>query len=220
MMAWAHSVRAVCAAFGTAGSLAVAAGAASAAPLVDVSPAAGLRSGDVITVAGSGFDPDAGYYVSTCIAGSAGPAGPRCVGGSPQQGTSLWVTNDPEAPGTAIPLSSAGTFEVELTVETTGNGVDCREDECAVTVYFDHVNGFGTVHESPLEFAAATVPPTAEPAGTTAREPLGVNGGGAAESATEAAGDSSALAWTALAAASIVIVAGGIAIVTRRRARG
>ncbi|AEF40404.1 neocarzinostatin apoprotein domain-containing protein [Hoyosella subflava] len=220
MTAWAHSVRAVSAAVCTVGTLVAAAGAASAAPRVDVSPGTALRSGDVVTVAGSGFDPDAGYYVSTCIAGSAGPAGPRCVGGSPQQGTFMWVTNNPEAPGTAIPLSDAGTFETDLTVETTGNGVDCREDECAVTVYYDYVNGFGTVFESPLEFTAAGAPTTAKPPGTTVREPLGVNGGGTGRSATEAADDSSPLAWTALAAASILIVAGGIAILTRRRARG
>lgn len=180
---------------------------AAAEPTVEVSATEGLAAGDSVTVSGVGFDPQAGYYVSTCVVGSSGPAGPTCVGGASMRENSVWVTNNPQAAGIGTPIAEDGSFTAELTVADAAEGVDCATDECAVTVFFDHRNGFGVVSETPVVFGAGPESPAAPTTTAAATEP-------AAEQASDETGGA---AWWVAGGAAVVAVAGAAAFALRKR---
>lgn len=203
------------------GLVVAAAPVAVAQPAVEVAPAEGLAAGDTVTVTGAGFDPQAGYYVSTCVAGTSGPAGPTCVGGAASREGSVWVSNSPQAAGVGTPIAQDGTFTAQLVVATTAEGVDCAVDECAVTVFLDHRNGFGVVSETPVTFAAAAPADTAPTTGSSAAgsSAAGSSEAGDALSEVEAAeeGDPNRVVrWVVFAAVGAAI-GGGFAVWQRRR---
>ncbi|GGC53041.1 hypothetical protein IEU95_10280 [Hoyosella rhizosphaerae] len=79
----------------TVATLTIGSAVATAEPTLAVEPSTGLTTGDSGTVTGSGFDPEAGYYLSTCVFGTSGPSGPECAGSPSERGTSTWVTDNP-----------------------------------------------------------------------------------------------------------------------------
>lgn len=145
-------------AFGSALALGTAANAEPGdAVALTVSQESGLENGQTISVTGTGLDPAAGYYLSTCVIGTDGPTGPDCAGGPSDQSASVWVSNDPSA--TAV-INPDGTFAADLNVTQTGTSmtktaIDCDVTPCAVTLFADHRNGFGYVAGTPVSFGGA-----------------------------------------------------------------
>lgn len=194
---------------------------ASAAPGDDVqltlSESTELTDGQEITVEGSGVDPELGYYLSTCVAGTSGPTGPDCAGGPSDRSASAWVSN---SPGATVPVNPDGTFTATLHVtragETmTGEPVDCDETPCAVTLFGDHRNGFVNTAEVPVTFASPAAASAGASSGATT-----VSGSGEAtdadaeQTAAESDEDSGVnpVWWIAGGLVVVALVGGGIAV--------
>lgn len=189
---------------------------ASAAPGEDVqltlSESTDLTDGQEITVEGSGVDPDLGYYLSTCVAGTSGPTGPDCAGGPDDRSASAWVSN---SPGATVPVNPDGTFAATLQVTRAGETMDgrsvnCDETPCAVTLFGDHRNGFVYTADEPVTFAAS--------AGASS----GIATGAASDAATDADAEQAAAEsdeesgvnpawWIVGGVVLVVLVGGGIA---------
>ncbi len=189
------------------------------APSLTVSATDGLEAGQTVTVSGTGLDPQAGYYVATCVTGSTGPAGPSCSGDRAVPGSQLWVSN---AQGATTPIAPDGTFTADLGAvaggtSMTGTPVDCTASDCSVTLFYDHRNGFGTVAEVPVTFAAGAAAP-AEQAGADAEAESA--GAEAADTADADSDDGDAAVWWGVGGAVVaVVVLGGIAYAVRSRSR-
>lgn len=178
-------------------------------PTLTVSQTDDLESGETVTVEGSGLDPQAGYYVATCASGTDGPAGPDCAGDRAVPGSQLWVSN---GRGATTPIGPDGTFTADLGVVGQGTSmggtpVDCAEQDCSITLFYDHTNGFGTVSETPVTFTAAAV-------GGEAVD------GTLSENADDSDDSSAAIGWGIGGAVIAVVVIGGIAYAVRRRSAG
>ena len=193
---------------------------AAAAPGDEVeltlSESADLADGQEITVEGSGVDPDLGYYLSTCVVGTSGPAGPDCASGPDDRAASAWVSN---SPGATVPINPDGTFTATLQVSRTGEtmdgrSVDCDEMPCAITLFGDHRNGFINTAEEPVTFAAS--------AGATSGAATATATGEASDSATDADAEQTAAEsdensgvspvwWVVGGIVVVVLVGGGIA---------
>jgi hypothetical protein len=209
-MATPGFIRSAAIAAGAAAALTLAsAGSASADVTLEVTPTEGLSSGDTVTLRGAGLDPAAGYYISTCVAGTSGPTGPTCAGGENMRENAVWVSNSPMAAGAGTPIAEDGTFTAELTVSGSGEGIDCAAQECAVTVFFDHMNGFGTVTEVPVAFEESAA------ANGAAQESSGHEGGEHGADAAEEGGGSDGWATVAWLIAGGLVVLAIVAIVAR-----
>jgi hypothetical protein len=99
----------------------------------------------MITVRGSGFDPNKGVYVFVCNQ-AAWTASRRCIGGVNVDGSSplsQWISSNPPgyAIGLTFPYESGGTFVVPLlvrAVDATTNLIDCSKERCGVVAFADH----------------------------------------------------------------------------------
>ncbi|WP_182357116.1 neocarzinostatin apoprotein domain-containing protein [Tomitella gaofuii] len=223
----ATAVAAVAAGSLLAVSTAAAADPAVSGPQLTVSQTDGLAAGESVTVQGSGLDPQAGYYVATCVTGTTGPAGPECSGDRAVPGSQLWVSN---GRGATTPIAPDGTFTAELNAVAAGTSmsgapVDCTESDCSITLFYDHRNGFGTVADVPVTFTAAAA---AGAVGTEAHASGHSTGGQAAEDAGAQSADDQASAtgsdsssavvwWTVGGVVVALLVIGGIAVAVRRR---
>ncbi|GAA4813962.1 neocarzinostatin apoprotein domain-containing protein [Tomitella cavernea] len=208
-------------------STAAAADPAASGPQLTISQTDGLAAGESITVEGSGLDPEAGYYVATCVTGTTGPAGPECSGDRTVPGSQLWVSN---GRGATTPIAPDGTFTAELSAVAAGTSmsgtpVDCTESDCSITLFYDHRNGFGTVTGVPVTFTAATgsvateVSADREATGGQAAEGQGTGDQSTDDQASAEDSDSSSTVvwWTVGGVVVALVVIGGIAIAVRRR---
>lgn len=164
----------------------------------------GLANGDIVTVTGSGADPELGYYLSTCVIGTAGPTGPDCAGGPSDQNASIWISNNPSA---NQPINPDGTFTADLTVTQTGETmnkvpINCDETPCAVTLFADHRNGFGEIAGTPVSFGSASASAGASTESTEDAAPEEV----VAESSDDSG---SSTAWWIAGGVLVVLVLGG-----------
>ena len=129
-----------------------------------------LEPGDRITIKGSGFDSGIGIYLAFCGI----PASPEekpgpCLGGIPEGATegtvdtdaltSAWITNDWAWRAFATHrFDDGGAFEITLTVPPAeGEGIDCREQRCAISTRADHTATSDRVQDMllPVEYAPA-----------------------------------------------------------------
>jgi hypothetical protein len=114
-----------------------------------------LEVGERIVVSGTGFDADRGIYVAICkVPEDPGVKPGPCLGGVPstdgeaqEQGAvqfapSNWINDDwawKLFGARGYDDAETGTFTAYLEVpSTTGDGVDCRVDACAITTRNDH----------------------------------------------------------------------------------
>lgn len=203
-------------AFGSALALGTAASAEPAGAVqLALSQDSGLANGDVVTVDGSGLDPEVGYYLSTCVIGTDGPTGPDCAGGPGDVGASLWISNNPSA---NVPINPDGTFTADLNVTQSGETmdkavIDCDVTPCAVTLFADHRNGFGYTAGAPVSFGSAPAPASSSSAPATTAPAAA---GDAAEiEVTEVAAESSddsgsnTVWWIVGGVLVVVVIAGG-----------
>lgn len=130
-----------------------------------------LEPGERIVVRGDGFDAGIGIYVGFCaIPEEAGEKPTPCLGGIPEQdgdgaganaepGASAWVTDDWAWRAFATDRyedRERGAFEIELTVPApTQDGLDCREQRCAIATRADHTAGSDRVQDLLLPFVYA-----------------------------------------------------------------
>lgn len=196
-------------ALGSTLALGTAASAAPAGPVqLTLSQDSGLTNGQKIKVTGAGADPTMGYYLSTCVVGTAGPTGPDCVGGPDSTSGAVWVSN---SPGATMPINPDGTFSADLSVTQSGVSmskvaIDCDVTPCAVTLFADHRNGFGTITETPIVFggpvnaAATTAAATPTPAAVDAL------------AADQQGDDSSNAIWWVVGGIVVVAAVGGGAV--------
>lgn len=185
---------------------------------IRLSQAEAIAPGQTITVEGTGLDPNAGYYVATCVTGTGGPAGPECAGDRAVRGSQLWVSNSGR--GATTPIAPDGTFTDDLSVVASGTAmsgrnVDCSEQECAVTVFYDHRNGFATLAQAPITIAAADAAQHARGSRTGANTQTDTQAAAeeAAQEAPAADGGGSAAAWWGVGGGILVVVLGSIGAV-------
>jgi len=115
-------------------------------PELTVSEVIGLDPlGHVVTVSGSGYDPERGVYVAVCAMPAPGEVPTPCGGGidlTGESAASVWISSDPPDYGDGLAQSYGpeGSFEVELTVSATlTSTIDCREVQCAIVTRADHL---------------------------------------------------------------------------------
>lgn len=121
-----------------------------------------VRAGQMLRIEGTGFDAGIGIYVAVCAVpeSTGGKPGP-CLGGIPEGAesgdvddsalTSAWVTNDWAWRSFATHQysdTSDGSFSVTLAIpEAAGEGLDCREAQCAIATRADHTAGSDRVQD-------------------------------------------------------------------------
>lgn len=148
------------------------------------------RSGETVTVSGTGFNVDKGIYVAFCVDNGAGQLPSPCGGGADTSGSlgaSHWISSNPPsyAEGLTVPYGPGGTFRVQLTLTTTiNNTVDCTVRTCAVVTRNDHTRTADRSQDVRIPISFAAAPPAAKPS-TAAPRPggAGTSGGGAPENA-------------------------------------
>ncbi|MDG4764039.1 hypothetical protein O7632_07960 [Solwaraspora sp. WMMD406] len=135
------------------------------------------RSGETVTVSGTGYDTSKGIYVSFCVDNGAGAVPSPCGGGADMSGTSgssHWISSNPPAygEGLAVPYGSGGSFQVRVPVVTTIGDVDCTVRVCSVVSRADHTRTSDRSQDVriPIRFAPVAAPPTA-PTATSTRPP-------------------------------------------------
>ncbi|RZQ59909.1 hypothetical protein [Amycolatopsis suaedae] len=138
----------------TAASLLALGGTALAAPgsanrnghTLSASNATGLAAaGETITVTGTGYNPQQGYYVVLCQVPedfSYGEKPGPCAGGDGQGsggvGPSAWVTNTPIGGNPSYPIAADGSFTARIHVKQVTGGLDCGVVTCAIVSRRDH----------------------------------------------------------------------------------
>ncbi|WP_164860634.1 neocarzinostatin apoprotein domain-containing protein [Rhodococcus sp. X156] len=205
----------------TGALLGLAPGTALAAENVDltVTKSADVQPGEKLTVSGTGADPQAGYYVALCAAGTTSPKGPDCLGDRTQPGTQVWLSN---SPGATAKLGADGTFSTELTVlangtTSTGKAIDCTTTACEVTLFHDHRNGFDTVATVPLKLAAASSSSATSATSATSTPSAGAPADSATtNTAAESEDSSSATGWI-IGGVVVVVAAAAAALYVRSR---
>ncbi|MGW0434759.1 hypothetical protein ACWDV4_19760 [Micromonospora sp. NPDC003197] len=180
---------AVTAVVGSTGTPALAdvTGRGTAGQKLTVSKAASIsRTGETVTVSGSGYDVDKGIYVAFCVDNGAGAIPSPCGGGadtSGSSGASNWISSNPPSygEGLAVPYGAGGTFRLQMKITRMIGDVDCTTRRCAVVTRTDHTRASDRSQDVrvPVSFAAANAPaPTA--ARTTAPGSASTSGGAAA----------------------------------------
>ena len=120
----------------------------------------GIKSGQLVTVSGKGFDTKVGIYVEMCQAVAAGILPSICGGGVNLSGSgaaSFWISSNPPSYGKnlAIPYKAGGVFSVGLKVQHLIGKVDCRKVQCAIYIRADHTRTQDRTHDIklPISFA-------------------------------------------------------------------
>lgn len=111
------------------------------APRITVSKTRGLKSGDYVTVSGSGFDTSKGIYVAFCVITGGKPT--PCGGGADTDGDSgysEWISDNPPRYGQGLvkPYGPNGSFTVRIKVSKSIGSFDCSNGKCGVTTRADH----------------------------------------------------------------------------------
>lgn len=181
---------------------------------VSVSEAEDLDpAGLELTVAGTGFDENAGIYVALCRVPEPGAApGPCSAGGD----ASAWVSSNPPdyGVGTAVPFED-GAFEVTLTVSPViDTDTDCREVACAIATRRDDTAAADRTSDFLIPVVFGEERPTTTT--TEAEDETDVEG---EEIAAAEDGDSSdaGSALPLVIGLVVVLVAAGTTLVVRRR---
>ena len=119
-----------------------------------------LKSGEIVSVKGKGFDTKVGIYVEMCQTVPTGTLPQVCGGGVNMSGAgaaSFWISSNPPSYGKnlAIPFKTGGTFSVGLQVQPLIGKVDCRKTSCAIYVRADHTRTQDRTHDIkiPITFA-------------------------------------------------------------------
>lgn len=162
----------------------------SAGQRLAVTKSAGIsRTGETVTVTGSGYDTSKGIYVGFCVDNGAGAAPSPCGGGADTTGTggsSHWISNNPPSygEGLAVPYGSGGSFQVSIPLATKIGDVDCTVRTCSVVTRADHTRSSDRSQDVriPITFAAAPAPART----SAAAAPTGPAGPGAAPAPTTA----------------------------------
>ncbi|GIM93719.1 hypothetical protein [Paractinoplanes toevensis] len=120
------------------------------------------RSGETVTVSGSGYDATKGIYVAFCLDNGAGVLPSPCGGGadlSGSSGGSAWISSNPPAygEGLATPYGKNGSFRVSIQVSQMIGDVDCAVRGCAIVTRADHTRTSDRSQDMriPVRFAAA-----------------------------------------------------------------
>ncbi|MFV2021328.1 hypothetical protein [Micromonospora sp. LOL_023] len=156
------------------------------------------RSGETVTVTGTGYDTNKGIYVAFCVDNGAGTAPSPCGGGVDTSGTggsSHWISSNPPSygEGLAVPYGTGGSFQVSIPLVTNIGAVDCTVRTCSVMTRADHTRTGDRSQDVriPITFAAAAPAATAAtaapaPVGATARTtaPAQTSGGTAPDDPT------------------------------------
>ncbi|PCG83717.1 hypothetical protein CIB93_23180 [Streptomyces sp. WZ.A104] len=112
-----------------------------------VSATTGLGpAGQKVRVTGEGYGLTAGIYVALCKDNGDDRAPSPCLGGADMSGgsrTSQWIVppGDPYEGELARAFGPGGTFDVEIEITATGDGLDCAEVPCSVVTRADHRAG-------------------------------------------------------------------------------
>lgn len=135
-----------------------------------------LVPGEQLVITGVGFDTGIGIYVAICaIPAAVGEKPSPCLGGAQSGATddatqdgslpSAWITNDWAWQAFASDRyadTDSGTFTVTITVpEPAGEGLDCRETQCAIATRADHTAGADRVQDMLLPVRYAVAPDSA-----------------------------------------------------------
>jgi hypothetical protein len=120
--------------------------------ILTASKTTGLKSGQIVTVSGKGFDTTVGIYVEMCQVVPVGTLPQVCGGGVNMSGAgaaSFWISSNPPSYGKhlAIPYKSGGSFAVGLQVQPIIGKVDCRKSSCAIYVRADHTRTQDRTHD-------------------------------------------------------------------------
>ena len=120
----------------------------------------GIKSGQLVTVSGKGFDTKIGIYVEMCQVVPVGVLPNTCGGGVNLSGSgaaSFWISSNPPSYGKnlAIPYKVGGAFSVGLKVQHLIGKVDCRKTQCAIYIRADHTRTQDRTHDIklPISFA-------------------------------------------------------------------
>lgn len=125
-------------------------------------------AGEVVQVAGSGYDVEKGIYVAFCVMPALGQMPTPCGGGidlSGSSGSSGWISSNPPSYGVGLaqPYGEGGTFSVPLAVSPVIDAShDCRVIQCAIVTRSDHTRLSDRSQDVliPVTFASAEPPPT------------------------------------------------------------
>ncbi|WP_326551732.1 hypothetical protein [Micromonospora sp. NBC_01813] len=144
-----------------------------------VSKSTGIsRSGETVSVSGTGYDTSKGIYVAFCVDNGAGAAPSPCGGGVDTSGTggsSHWISSNPPSygEGLAVPYGTGGSFQVSIPLVTKIGDVDCTVRTCSVVTRADHTRTSDRSQDVrvPITFAAAAPAPAATSAAPAAGTP-------------------------------------------------
>ncbi|MFY1636330.1 hypothetical protein ACN27F_24160 [Solwaraspora sp. WMMB335] len=151
------------------------------------------RSGETVTVTGTGYDTDKGIYVAYCVDNGAGQLPTPCGGGvdmSGGTGSSHWISSNPPSygEGLAVPYGPGGSFQVSIPLVTKIGDVDCTVRTCSVVTRADHTRTSDRSQDVrvPITFAAAAAPRPTSAAPRPSSSPAGgTSGGGGTASGSE-----------------------------------
>ncbi len=178
---------------------------ATAGPLsVEVSQARDLdRSGQPVTVAGSGFDEAKGIGVAYCVVNPDEAVPGPCADGSPNASTAVaWISsNPPEGGEGALPYQPGGSFSLSIATGPTIGDVDCSQATCAIVTSNDLTRPLDRSQDIviPVTFKAAVAETTTSTASPSVDTELAV--------APEDDGSSTSV-WPFIVV-GVVLVAGG-----------
>ena len=120
----------------------------------------GIKSGQLVTVSGKGFDTKVGIYVEMCEVVPVGTLPNTCGGGVNLSGlgaASFWISSNPPSyvRNLAIPYKAGGAFSVGLKVQHLIGKVDCRKVQCAIYIRADHTRTQDRTYDIklPIRFA-------------------------------------------------------------------
>ncbi len=116
---------------------------------IEVAPVDNLADGDVLSGTITGLNTEvAGYYLAICAAENANPV-PDCTGDrNADPANQLWIT---KKDGGTTELSDR--VEFEISASSTGDAVNCTEQDCVLKLFGDHAEGFEDVVDVPVTFA-------------------------------------------------------------------
>ncbi|WP_157411330.1 hypothetical protein [Actinoplanes rectilineatus] len=162
---------------------------ASAAKRLSVSKTENLsRSGETVTVTGSGYNVEKGIYVAFCLDNGPGVLPSPCGGGADMSGgsgSSVWISSNPPSYGEdlAKPYGKNGSFSVSLKVSQMIGDIDCAVRGCAIVTRADHTRTADRSQDKriPVRFApektsggtTTTAAPAVTGNATTTKAPTG-----------------------------------------------
>lgn len=116
----------------------------------EAEPVENLSDGDTINVTITGLNPNVGgYYTAICAAESTNSV-PDCTGSRDAgAATQHWIS---KKDGATVALGDDGAVAFSLSAASSGENVDCAEQECVLKLFGDHSEGFETVLDIPVRF--------------------------------------------------------------------